>query len=65
LPNGLRAILDAEQAGCVTILGASFGGSVAQVFVRRYPERVGELILSNTGVPLRYLAEPPAATLEA
>jgi pimeloyl-ACP methyl ester carboxylesterase len=42
----------------VAILGASFGGAVAQVFVRRYPDRVSELILSNTGVPLKYLAFP-------
>jgi pimeloyl-ACP methyl ester carboxylesterase len=62
LADGLRAILDAEEVDCVAILGASFGGSVAQVFVRRYPERVSELILSNTGVPLRYLAGPVRVT---
>jgi pimeloyl-ACP methyl ester carboxylesterase len=55
LASGLSAILDAEKIGQVAILGASFGGALAQVFVRKYPERVSHLILSNTGVPLRYL----------
>jgi pimeloyl-ACP methyl ester carboxylesterase len=56
LADGLCSILDAEGIDRVAILGASFGGAVAQVFVRRHPDRVAELILSNTGVPLRYLA---------
>jgi pimeloyl-ACP methyl ester carboxylesterase len=55
LASGLGAILDAERIGQAAILGASFGGAVAQVFLRRYPERVSHLILSNTGVPLRSL----------
>jgi len=49
--DGLAAILAAEQIDRVTILGASSGGAVAQCFVRRYPDRVERLILSNTGVP--------------
>jgi len=56
LADGLCAILDAEKIDQAAILGASFGGSVAQVLVRRHPDRIGALILSNTGVPLRYLA---------
>lgn len=56
LADGILAILDAERIARVAILGASFGGAVAQVFVRRYPDRVSELILSNTGVPQRRLA---------
>lgn len=62
LADGLCAILDAEGIGRVAILGASFGGAVAQIFVRRHPDRVSELILSNTGVPLRYLALPVRIT---
>jgi len=58
LADGLRAILDAEGIRQVAILGVSFGGAVAQIFVRRYPNRVSELILSNTGVPLPHLAMP-------
>jgi pimeloyl-ACP methyl ester carboxylesterase len=55
LASGLIAILDAEKIGQAAILGASFGGALAQVLVRKYPERISHLILSNTGVPLRYL----------
>lgn len=62
LTDGLRAILDAEGIDRIAILGASFGGAVAQVFVRRHPDRVSELILSNTGVPLQSLAPPVRIT---
>jgi pimeloyl-ACP methyl ester carboxylesterase len=55
LASGLRAVLDAEQIDQAAILGASFGGALAQVFVRRHPERISHLLLSNCGVPLRYL----------
>lgn len=56
LADGLCAILDAERIAQAAVLGASFGGAVAQVLIRRHPERISALILSNTGVPLRYLA---------
>ena len=56
LADGLCAILDAENIEQAAILGASFGGSVAQVCVRRHSDRISALILSNTGVPLRHLA---------
>src|SRR5450631_4142449 len=36
LADGLRTVLDAENIGQAAILGASFGGSVAQIFVRKY-----------------------------
>jgi pimeloyl-ACP methyl ester carboxylesterase len=55
LADGLCAILDAERIEQAAILGASFGGSVAQVSVRRHPDRISALILSNTSVPLRHL----------
>lgn len=58
LADGLIAILDAEGIVCAAILGASFGGSVAQVLVRRHPERINAMVLSNTGVPLRQLIPP-------
>jgi pimeloyl-ACP methyl ester carboxylesterase len=56
LADGLCAILDAEKIEQAAVLGASFGGSVAQVCVRRHPDRISALILSNTSVPLRHLA---------
>lgn len=64
LADGLRAILDVEAISQADILGASFGGSVAQVFVRRYPDRTRRLILSNTGVPMPSLAFPVSVTYQ-
>lgn len=55
LADGVAAILRAENVDRATVLGASFGGAVAQCLVRRHPECVERLILSNTGVPLGYL----------
>jgi pimeloyl-ACP methyl ester carboxylesterase len=55
LADGIAAILDAEKIPRVTVLGASFGGAVAQCMVRRHPDRIERLILSNTGVPLARL----------
>ncbi|NUU30487.1 alpha/beta hydrolase [Arthrobacter sp. C9C5] len=51
LADGLAAILDAEGVRRSNVLGSSFGGFVAQVFVRRFPERVRRLVLANTGGP--------------
>ncbi len=50
LVNGAVAILDAEGAKRVDVMGSSFGGYVAQCFVRAHPERVDRLILAVTGV---------------
>jgi len=49
--EGVAAILTAENLTGVSILGTSTGGAVGQYFVRRYPERVERIVLSNTGVP--------------
>jgi pimeloyl-ACP methyl ester carboxylesterase len=49
--GGLAALLDAEGIATVHVFGGSFGGLVAQCFVRRYPERVRSLILANTALP--------------
>ncbi len=51
LVDGLAQLLDAQGIAQVTLVGPSFGGDVAQVFVRVYPERVKQLVLANTGVP--------------
>jgi pimeloyl-ACP methyl ester carboxylesterase len=48
LVKGIVAVLDAEDIHSVDILGQSFGGMLAQVIVRQYPERVNGLILSHT-----------------
>ncbi len=55
---GVAAILDAEGIPRAHVIGESFGGQVAQVFVRRYPERVDRLILANTAPPHSGLARP-------
>jgi hypothetical protein len=51
LVDGLIGIVNAEGLAQVDVLGSSFGGFVAQCFVRRHPSRVGRLILANTGAP--------------
>lgn len=49
--DGLVAILDAEGVQHAHVSGGSFGGLLAQVLVRKAPERVASLILSHTGAP--------------
>jgi pimeloyl-ACP methyl ester carboxylesterase len=51
LLDGLAGVLDAEGVREAHVLGPSYGGMVAQSFVRRHPERVRSLILANTLVP--------------
>ncbi len=50
LVAGAAAILDAEGIERVDVIGSSFGGYVAQCFVRAYADRVDRLILAETGV---------------
>lgn len=57
LADGLCAVLDAEGISKAHVLGGSFGGMLAQVFVRQYPERVDRLIISTTTLPDAKLAE--------
>ncbi len=51
LCDGLAALLDAEGVQQVNLLAGSFGGMVAQAFVRAQPQRVRRLVLSTTAVP--------------
>jgi pimeloyl-ACP methyl ester carboxylesterase len=51
MTDGLIAILDAEGVQRAHVIGGSFGGLLAQVLVRRAPERVASLVLSHTGAP--------------
>lgn len=51
MTDGLIAILDAERVEQAHVIGGSFGGMLAQVLVRRAPERVASLVLSHTGAP--------------
>ena len=58
LLDGLAGVLDAEGVRSAHVLGPSYGGLVAQCFVRRHPERVRSLILTNTGVSPRRVLWP-------
>jgi pimeloyl-ACP methyl ester carboxylesterase len=49
LLDGLRAILDREGIEATDIVGASFGGLVAQGFLRRFPQRTRRVVLSASG----------------
>lgn len=52
LADGIAALLDREGIECAAVIGGSYGGFLAQVFVRRHPDRVERLILSHTGPPV-------------
>lgn len=58
LCHGLAEILEAEGVKQAHVLGGSYGGLVAQYFVRLYPARVHSLILSHTFVLTTNLAKP-------
>jgi pimeloyl-ACP methyl ester carboxylesterase len=49
LLDGLRYILDREGVESTDIVGGSFGGLVAQAFLRRFPQRTRRVVLSATG----------------
>ncbi len=50
LADGLAGVLRAEGVMQVHVLAGSFGGMLAQVFIRRHPQHVSKLILSTTAV---------------
>lgn len=47
LADDVKAIIDAEKLDKVVVVGYSNGGSIAQEFALRYPERVHAVILSG------------------
>jgi len=49
LLDGLAAILDREGLVTTDLVGGSFGGLVAQAFLRRFPARTRRVVLSVTG----------------
>lgn len=51
LVDGIAGILREEGIDQVHVVGGSYGGFVAQVFVRRYPELTRSLVLSHTLAP--------------
>ena len=57
LLDGLAGVLDAEGVEATHVLGPSYGGIVAQGFVRRHPNRVKSIVLANTLVPPRRMLQ--------
>jgi len=51
LANGVAEIMRREGIATAHVLGGSYGGLVAQVFVRRFPQSTCSLILSHTQAP--------------
>lgn len=51
LTDGMVAVLDNLGIDQVYVIGGSYGGMVAQVLVRRHPDRIKRLILSHTLLP--------------
>lgn len=51
LVDGIIGLLDREGIKRVHVMGGSYGGLVAQAFVRRQPDRSASLILSHTLLP--------------
>ncbi len=51
LARGIAGILDTEGIQSAAVVGASFGGLVAQRFALQYPNRVTHLVLADTSIP--------------
>ncbi len=51
LVDGIAMIMENEGIGHTHVLGGSYGGFVAQVFVRRHPAKVRKLVISHSGNP--------------
>jgi pimeloyl-ACP methyl ester carboxylesterase len=58
LCHGLAHILESEGLNQAHVFGGSYGGLVAQYFVRQYPAKVRSLILSHTFVLSPKMAKP-------
>lgn len=64
LADGLTAILEAENVAKVLVLAGSFGGMLAQVFLRTYPGKVAKIVLSTTTAPDKSQVERYSQLLE-
>jgi pimeloyl-ACP methyl ester carboxylesterase len=58
LCRGLAHILESEGLNQAHVFGGSYGGLVAQYFVRQYPAKARSLILSHTFILTPRLAKP-------
>ncbi len=48
---GLHALLAIEKIRRVHVFGMSFGGALAQLFVRRFPQVVDDVVITHTALP--------------
>ena len=51
LVDGLARIMDQNTIAAACVIGGSYGGFVAQAFVRRHPHKTQKLVLSHTAPP--------------
>ena len=58
LCEGIARILEAEGINEVHVFGGSYGGLVAQYFVRQYPVKIRSLILAHTFILTHKYAKP-------
>lgn len=58
LCDGIAHILDVEGIKRVHVIGGSYGGLVAQYFVRKFPDRAHGLVISHTFLMNPKLAKP-------
>lgn len=61
--DAASAILDREHIARAHVFGGSFGGLLAQAFLRRRPAQVSTLTLLSTGAPDRRVGERTARVL--
>ncbi|HEX6730860.1 MAG TPA: alpha/beta hydrolase [Pyrinomonadaceae bacterium] len=58
LCDGIARILQVEDLSRIHVLGGSYGGLVAQYFVRRHPDKARSLVLSHTFMLTPKYAKP-------
>lgn len=58
--SGLHAILAQYDVQRCHVVGTSFGGLLAQLFVRRFPHQVQDMVLSHTRIPTQRIAQRTA-----
>ncbi|MEM9954682.1 MAG: alpha/beta hydrolase [Chloroflexota bacterium] len=55
--SGLRALLSQEGIEHCVVVGFSFGGMLAQLYIRRFQDMVTDLVVSHSMIPSRHLSE--------
>ncbi len=65
LGDDAAAVLDGLAVDRAAVLGASFGGMVAQQLAVRHPQRVGSLLLAATGPGRSHLVRQPEPAASA